>query len=148
MQFFLCKIISLIKNLLLEHNNYMLDKRSEALLQIINAECREGSYKVLEIDDLIRAMPKKFKIDIDGISQLIGYLKKGEYVSVKYADNEVVCISPLPRGRRIFEVEEDNKRHKKRKKIKILLLIFSILILSFGVVLAASYISKTFLVLS
>lgn len=126
----------------------MLDKRSEALLQIINAECREGSYKVLEIDDLIRAMPKKFKIDIDGISQLIGYLKKGEYVSVKYADNEVVCISPLPRGRRIFEVEEDNKRHKKRKKIKILLLIFSILILSFGVVLAASYISKTFLVLS
>ena len=93
-------------------------------------------------------MPKKFKIDIDGISQLIGYLKKGEYVSVKYADNEVVCISPLPRGRRIFEVEEDNKRHKKRKKIKILLLIFSILILSFGVVLAASYISKTFLVLS
>ena len=126
----------------------MLDKRSEALLQIINTECREGSYKVLEIDDLIRAMPKKFKIDIDGISQLIGYLKKGEYVSVKYADNEVVCISPLPRGRRIFEVEEDNKRHKKRKKIKILLLIFSILILSFGVVLAASYISKTFLVLS
>lgn len=126
----------------------MLDKRSEALLQIINAECREGSYKVLEIDDLIRAMPKRFKIDIDGISQLIGYLKKGEYVSVKYADNEVVCISPLPRGRRIFEVEEDNKRHKKRKKIKILLLIFSILILSFGVVLAASYISKTFLVLS
>ena len=126
----------------------MLDKRSEALLQIINAECREGSYKVLEIDDLIRAMPKKFKIDIDGISQLIGYLKKGEYVSVKYADNEVVCISPLPRGRRIFEVEEDNKRHKKRKKIKILLLIFSILILAFGVVLAASYISKTFLVLS
>ena len=126
----------------------MLDKRSEALLQIINAECREGSYKVLEIDDLIRAMPKKFKIDIDGISQLIGYLKKGEYVSVKYADNEVVCISPLPRGRRVFEVEEDNKRHKKRKKIKILLLIFSILILSCGVVLAASYISKTFLVLS
>ena len=125
----------------------MLDKRSEALLRIINGECREGSYKVLEIDDLIRAMPKKFKIDSDGILQLIGYLKKAEYLSVKYKDGEVVCVSPLPRGRRIFEVEEDNKRHKKRKKIKILLFIFLILILAFGVVLAGSYISKTFLVL-
>ena len=125
----------------------MLDKRSEALLQIINAECREGSYKVLEVDDLIRAMPKKFKIDSDGILQLIGYLKKGEYVSVKYTDSEVVCISPLPRGRRIFEVEEENKTQKKRKKIKILFLIVLIVARAFGVVLAASYISKTFLVL-
>ena len=125
----------------------MLDKRSEALLQIINAECKEGSYKVLEVDDLIRSMPKKFKIDSDGILQLIGYLKKGEYVSVKYTDSEVVCISPLPRGRRIFEVEEENKKQKKRKKIKILFLIVLIVALAFGVVLAASYISKTFLVL-
>ena len=125
----------------------MLDKRSEALLQIINAECKEGSYKVLEVDDLIRSMPKKFKIDSDGILQLIGYLKKGEYVSVKYTDSEVVCLSPLPRGRRIFEVEEENKKQKKRKKIKIFLFISLILILAFGVVLAGSYISKNFLVL-
>ena len=126
----------------------MLDKRSEAMLRIINEECKEGSYKVLEMDDLIRAMPKKFKIDTDGISQLIGYLKKGEYLSVKYVDNEVVCLSPLPRGRRIFEVEEENKKQKKRKKLKIFFIIFLSLVLAFGVVLAGSYISKTFLKLN
>ena len=41
----------------------------------------------------------------------------------------------------------DNKKQKKRKKIKILFLIVLIVALAFGVVLAASYISKTFLVL-
>ena len=70
----------------------MLDKRSEALLRIVNKECLEGSYKVLEVDDLIRLMPKKYKVDYETISQLMGYLKAGEYVSVKYCDNEVFCV--------------------------------------------------------
>ncbi|MCI6573188.1 MAG: hypothetical protein MSA34_02380 [Firmicutes bacterium] len=122
----------------------MLDKRSEALLRIINKECSEGSYRVLEVDDLIRLMPKKFKVDFDTISQLMGYLKTGEYVSVKYSDNEVFCVSPLPRGRRIFEVEQEEKNSNKKSKLKKFFLLTFYLLLIFGVSLGAAYISKFF----
>lgn len=122
----------------------MLDKRSEALLRIINKECNEGSYRVLEVDDLIRLMPKKFKVDFDTISQLMGYLKTGEYVSVKYSDNEVFCVSPLPRGRRIFEVEQEEKNSNKKSKFKKFFLLTFYLLLIFGVSLGAAYISKFF----
>ena len=54
----------------------MLDKRSEYLLRLINESCKEGSYQVLEVDDLVRDMPKKYKIDAEGILQIVGYLKK------------------------------------------------------------------------
>ncbi len=122
----------------------MLDKRSEALLRIINKECNEGSYRVLEVDDLIRLMPKKFKVDFDTISQLMGYLKTGEYISVKYSDNEVFCVSPLPRGRRIFEVEQEEKNSNKKSKLKKFFLLTFYLLLIFGVSLGAAYISKFF----
>ena len=122
----------------------MLDKRSEALLRLINKECNEGSYRVLEVDDLIRLMPKKFKVDFDTISQLMGYLKTGEYVSVKYSDNEVFCVSPLPRGRRIFEVEQEEKNSNKKSKLKKFFLLTFYLLLIFGVSLGAEYISKFF----
>ncbi len=120
----------------------MLDKRCEELLRIVNKECQEGSYKVLEVDALIRLMPKKFKVDYETIAQLMSYLKSGEYVSVKYFDKEVFCVSPLPRGRRIFEVEIEEKKNKKKSKIKGLLLLTLYLLLIFGVCLGASYISR------
>ena len=96
----------------------MLDKRSEYLLRLINESCKEGSYQVLEVDDLVRDMPKKYKIDAEGILQIVGYLKNGEYVSVKYSDDHVICVCPLPRGRRIFEVEQDEKKTKRKRKWK------------------------------
>ena len=122
----------------------MLDRRSEALLRIINEECREGTYKVIEVEDVLRAMPKKFKIDQDGISQIMNFLSNSDYISVKYKDDVVYCVSPLPRGRKVFEIEEDEKRDKKRKKLKNIFVISLILILSFGAMLLASYISKKF----
>jgi hypothetical protein len=120
----------------------MLDKRSEELLRIINKECNEGSYKVIEICDLIKLMPIKFKVDIDTINQLMGYLKHGEYISVKYSDKEVYCVSPLPRGRRIFEVEQEEKILTKKKKAKIAFISLFYLLLIFGACLGATYLSK------
>lgn len=123
----------------------MLDKRSKALLRFINEECREGTYKVIEVDDILRCMPKKYKMDQDGIAQIINYLSNLDYISVKYKDGIVYCVSPLPRGRKIFEIEEDEKRTNKLKKIRLCLLVLLIGIVAFGGMLLASYISKKFL---
>ena len=123
----------------------MLDKRSKALLRIINEECKEGTYKVIEVDDILRVMPKKFKMDQEGVAQIISYLSNADYISVKYKDEVVYCVSPLPRGRKIFEIEEDEKKLSKQKKLKFCLLILLVICLSFGGMLLASYISKKFL---
>lgn len=120
----------------------MLDKRSEALLNIINRECNEGSYKVIEVDDLIRLMPSKYKADFDMINQLMGYLRNGEYISIKYCDKEVYCVSPLPRGRRIFEIEQEEEREKKRKIFKSFIFYLFYLTLIFGACLGAAYLSR------
>ena len=123
----------------------MLDKRSEALLRIINEECKEGSYKVIESDDILRQMPSKFKLDVEGISQLMGYLASGEYISLKYNDEQVFCVCPLPRGRRIFEVEKDEKKFRKKVKWRHFLFFLIGAGLAFGITLLTSYISKNFL---
>lgn len=123
----------------------MLDKRSEALLRLINESCKEGSYKVLECDDLVRDMPRKFKIDGEGIMQLMKFLASSEYVSLKYSDEEVFCVCPLPRGRRVFEVEQDDKKFRKRVKLKHFLFFLIGAGLAFGITLLTSYISKNFL---
>ena len=86
-------------------------------------------------------MPKKFKVDFDTINQLVNYLKIGEYISLKYSDKEVICISPLPRGRRVFEIENEDKKNKKKNSIKKFFLMFFYLILIFAVCFAANYLS-------
>lgn len=120
----------------------MLDKRSEALLRIINRECNEGSYKVIDVDDIIRLMPSKFKVDLDTINQLMNYLKNCEYVSIKYSDKEVFCVSPLPRGRRMFEVEREEKQLSKKKVVKFFTMSMLYLLLIFGACLGAAYLAK------
>ncbi len=120
----------------------MLDKRSEELLRIINRECNEGSYKVIEVDDILRLMPRKYRIDLDAINQIMGYLKAGEYISLKYSDKEVFCVSPLPRGRRIFEVEQEEKRMRKKNKVRFIFMTFFFSALIFGICLAAVYLSR------
>ena len=120
----------------------MLDKRSEALLRIINKECIEGSYKVIEVDDLVRSMPAKFRIDLDAINHLMGFLRNGEYISIKYSDKEVFCVSPLPRGRRVFEVEQEERRISKKKVFKFFLISMLYLLLIFGASLGAAYLSR------
>lgn len=122
----------------------MLDKRSEALLRIVNEECKEGSYKVLESDDLVRKMPKKYKLDSEGVTQLMCYLASGEYVSLKYNDQQVFCVCPLPRGRKIFEVEEDEIKFRKRVKWRYFLFFLIGACIAFGITLLTSYISKKF----
>ena len=132
----------LINQAIFANNTFMLDKRSESLLRFINKECNEGSYKVIEVDDVIRAMPSKYKIDFEAIKQLMGYLQSSDYISIKYSDKEVFCVSPLPRGRRIFEVEKEEKKSHKKKVLKFLFITFIYVILTFGVCLGATYLTR------
>lgn len=91
----------------------MLDKRTKALLDIINKECVNSGYKVLEINDLVASMPTEFGIDKEGVVDSINTLSEKEFVSVKYLDEIEVCLSPLPKGRLDFEKQIEEQIEKK-----------------------------------
>lgn len=122
----------------------MIDKRSQKLLRIINKECTEGSYKVIEINDILSSFPKKYKIDYDTLAHSLNYLKQGEYISIKYFDNDVYCLSPLPRGRCFFEQETEQKKDKNKFKKMISLLTLLYVIFSFLTAFLACYLAKYF----
>ena len=94
----------------------MLDKRSKSALRLFVDECSEGSYKILETEDIIKHLPKNLKVDADAVAQIIKYLENGEYISVKYADADQYCLCPLPFGRQFIENIDQEENHKKQNR--------------------------------
>lgn len=93
----------------------MLDKRTALVLMSINKMCSNGSFQVIEVEDLIASMPKKYMADINLITQSINALERNGYIEVKYHDKNVFCLCPLPKGR--FEFENIVEGVEKKKKI-------------------------------
>ena len=54
--------------------------------------------------------------DKDLILQAVKYLENGDYISVKYADDEKFCLCPLPFGRQFMENEANHAKNKKEIK--------------------------------
>lgn len=96
----------------------MLDKRSLKLLDIINGECKGDGYKIFAFLDLSLMMPDELKLSAEEIKSSILTLKEREYISVKYADEEEVCVCPLPKGRLIFENRLDEEIEKQESARK------------------------------
>lgn len=101
----------------------MLDERSKSVLKYLVKECGEGSYRVIEVSELLGAMPKKYKPDQTGISLCMDYLEKGNYISIKYKDAKMYCVTPLPFARQMLE-SESNEREKVKKFYKFGLVIY------------------------
>ncbi len=91
----------------------MLDKRTKFLLNVINKECVNSGYKVLGINDLILSMPLEFGADKETVIECINTLSEKEYVSVKYLDELEVCLTPLSKGRLVFENRIDQEIEKR-----------------------------------
>lgn len=94
----------------------MLDKRSKSALRFFVEECSEGSYKILETEDIIKHLPKSFKADEVAVAQIVKYLENGEYISVKYSDAQQYCLCPLPFGRQFIENFDQEEKRKKQNK--------------------------------
>lgn len=94
----------------------MLDVRSKEVLKLIASYCKEGSYQVIEINEITSSLPPKYKMDKEIIFQILKHLSSADYISVKYRDENVVCVCPLPYGRQYIESEEERKRNTKKMK--------------------------------
>ena len=95
----------------------MLDVRSKEVLKHLISICG-SSYQVIEIADICEALQKKYRLDKDMVVQIVRHLASLDYISVKYQDSKVFCLTSLPLGRQLVEAELDSI--KNRKKIKTL----------------------------
>lgn len=94
----------------------MLDVRSRDVLGCIVRTCSSGSYQVVEINDILAGVSAKYRLDGESVSQIVKHLSDVGYISVKYQDDRVFCLCPLPAGRQIVEAEEEQKKNKKKFK--------------------------------
>ena len=92
----------------------MLDIKSKLILKILVKECPYGSYNIIESKDIISALPNKYKIDIEELENILIFLERQEYISIKYDDDGVYCLCVLPFGYEILENEANKKREDKK----------------------------------
>lgn len=95
----------------------MLDIKSKLVLKILSKECPNGSFKIVESKDIISAMPNKYRVDLDGLDNILIYLERQEYISIKYDDDGVYCLCVLPYGNEILETDQTQKREGPRPSL-------------------------------
>lgn len=88
----------------------MLDLKSKIVLKILQKECPNGAYKIIEAKDIISSMPARYRVDFDGLDNILIYLERQEYISIKYDDDGVYCLCLLPFGNEVLESDNDKKR--------------------------------------
>ena len=103
----------------------MLDKQTSILLANLNSICQDGSYKVIDKKDLINLNSKKNKLNEDSLKAMIDHLKERDYLSIKYSDDNVYCLSVLPKGR-LFDEKSKELAKEKRKYNKLIIVTLSL----------------------
>ena len=114
----------------------MLDIKSKLVLKILVKECPYGSYNIIESKDVISALPSRYKIDIEGLENILIFLERQEYISIKYDDDGVYCLCVLPFGYEVLENEASKKREDKKSSRLWVYIVFSLLTSFLGSFLA------------
>lgn len=115
----------------------MLDKQTASFLKTITKLCTDGGYKVLELEDLIDALPQKYAFDQASIGTCIDYLHERDFIDVKYKEGEIYCLAVLPKSRLYFENEvEQYKVSRNYRKLFIASMICSGLSAFLGAMIA------------
>ncbi|HEY8419395.1 MAG TPA: hypothetical protein VIL03_03065 [Clostridia bacterium] len=91
----------------------MLDKLTRTVLKKISESAQGEEYIIIKLDELKEALP--FKSDKEGLLSSIKFLQKQEMVSLKYSDEDNVCLAILPQGRLYLEEQEALVKQKLKK---------------------------------
>lgn len=94
----------------------MIDTKSKLVLSILAKECGDGSYKIIEVSDIIMALPKHFRMDSEAVKHILTHLERQDIISIKYDDDDVFCLSILPYGFEVLENEKPRLTIKSKEK--------------------------------
>ncbi len=92
----------------------MLDKKSTAVLKVLNKLATGTAYKVTTSEEIIATLNQKSQFDTDSIKQILDFLEKQEYINIKFSEENTYCYSLLPKARIVLE--QDNGKQQKQKK--------------------------------
>lgn len=103
----------------------MLDLRTSLLLDGINEYCKEGSYKIIEREELLACFPPMLKADEDSLEQCLDRLEEKKLIDLRYREQGLYCLCPLPEGREYSEranrICAENKADKRSRTFSVLL---------------------------
>lgn len=111
----------------------MLDIKSKLVLKILIKECPTGRYKIVDGKDIISALPQRYKVDLDGLSDILSYLERQELISIKYDDEGIYCMNVLPLGYEEGLSIAKQKREAKAPQFWIYLILSSVSSLVAGI---------------
>lgn len=101
----------------------MLDLRTACLLDKVNQYCREGGYRIFEEQELLDCFPEKLRVDRDGLAHSLRYLSENGYLDIRYSEEGLYCLCPLPQGRAYSENVRTARTEASRKKRENLLVV-------------------------
>ena len=121
----------------------MLDGRTSALLEKINGLCGEGGFKIAEEGDLLSCFPPSDGAGKADLKRMLADLEERRYIEVKYADEGVYCLCPLPEGRLYSEQARQRRLETRSRRREIFL--FSLSGAFFGALMGALIVLLPFL---
>lgn len=109
----------------------MLDRKSFKVLKVLNSVCDEGTYKVVDYDSLMQKVSDQKHSTRLGLEQILAHLKTGQYIDIKYSENNTYCLSVLPKGRMMVEENINSLKSQRRAQFMMCLTIALSGIMSF-----------------
>ncbi len=98
-------------------NKLMLDIKSKLVLKILIKECPNGAYNIVDGRDIISMLPNKYKLDTEGLDNILIYLERQEFISIKYDDDGIYCLCVLPFGNEVLEHEAEQKKENSKSSL-------------------------------
>ncbi|MFQ6724402.1 MAG: hypothetical protein ACLRFE_03630 [Clostridia bacterium] len=92
----------------------MLDKKTTAVLKVLGKLGEDSAYKVVTVDEILSSLSSRNQYDADGIKQVIEFLRKQEYIVLKFEEDATFCYSLLPKARIYLEQNSANVKPKKQ----------------------------------
>lgn len=89
----------------------MLDRRTEALLQKLNALCAGAAFCIVSEEDLLLAGE-----DGASVKGMLDFLEDRGYLQLSYAEGGEYCVRILPEGRLYFERAAAKIKEEARRK--------------------------------
>lgn len=86
------------------------------VLNVLYDYCPDDSYKIIDINDIILALPEGISTEPEHLFIIIDDLVTEEAVALKYRDEEDICIAMLAKGRRIVKKERETRAKIEAQK--------------------------------
>lgn len=113
----------------------MLDKKTTTVLKVLNKLAEGTAYKVVTTEDVMLNLNQKSQYDMDSIHQIISYLEKQEYLTIKFSEDNTYCYSLSPKAR-IYLEQEQGKSKTKKTNLPTITYIFTMIASFIGTMLA------------